>query len=127
MTGCGRRQVDPLCIETGFEGAALELRVAGVPRGFDRLLDGVQELADARALFGRELAELLRDLRQRALAAEHFDADLLELFGGGGGGDALPRARLQFVQHGFEWHVRFRHGGWELFSLAHRSLAVAAR
>jgi len=92
----GQRQIDPLGVEAGRESAPVEFGLASLEGRFDRLLDGVQQLADARAFFRCELAELLRDLSERALAAEHFDAHLLEILGGGGVGDALSGARLQF-------------------------------
>ncbi len=102
--GRGQREIDPLGVEAGLGGGGLEARLAGLERGFETLLDGVQQLAGAGALLGRELAEVLRDLREGALASEDLDADGFEARGGGLGFDLLARARVQFreslLQHG---------------------------
>ena len=75
--------------------AACEARLAGLERRFELLLDRVQQLADAGALLGRELAHVLADLRERALAAEDLDADRFEISGSRGSQDAPACTRIQ--------------------------------
>ena len=79
------------------QGGFVELPLAGFERRFELLLGGVEQLADARALLGRELAHVLADLGQRAFAAQHFDAHGFQLLGRAGGGDARQGTGLQLL------------------------------
>jgi hypothetical protein len=85
--GCGEGEIDPLGIEAEFEGLRIELAQTGFQAGFDVLFGGIEQLAGARAVFGRHLAHFFADLRERAFAAEHFYAHLLQVLQRTGGLD----------------------------------------
>ena len=102
----GRRQgeIDPLGVESRTQGGRVELLLPGIERRFELLLGGVEHLADAFALFGRELSHALADFGERAFAAHGVHADRFELLGGCGGSDAREGTRRQFL-NGFVKHV----------------------
>ena len=81
--GGGQREVDPLGLQARLGGRRFKGRLAGLERRLEPLLHGVEQLTDAGALLGRQLAELLADVRQRSLAAQHLDTHAFELAGGG--------------------------------------------
>ena len=69
--------------------------LAGFEGGFEHLLSGVEQLADAGAVLGGDLTHIFAGLGQRAFAAEHFDAHRLQVFGRSGGLDAVERGRFE--------------------------------
>ena len=95
---------NPLGIESRTQRRRVELLLPGIERRFELLLGGVQHLADAFALFGRELSHAFADLRKCALAAHGVHADRVQLLGGCGGSDACEGTRRQFL-NGFVKHV----------------------
>ena len=104
--GSGRRQgeVDPFGVESRTQGGRVELLLPGIERRFELLLGGVEHLADAFALFGRELAHALADFCKRAFAAHGVHADGFEFLWRCGGSDAREGTRRQFL-NGFIKHV----------------------
>ena len=87
----GQRDVDDVGGELGFQLDRLELRLARVDRGLERLARLVGALADRSALLGRELADVAQQVGELGLAAEESNPDLFEVGGRGGGGDGgLP-------------------------------------
>src|SRR3954452_165188 len=82
--GRGYRQVHPFGIESSGERGIFE---AGPPlfiSGLECLLCAVDELAAIGALLRRELAHVFAELREHALASEHFKANGFEIFSAGG-------------------------------------------
>ncbi len=102
----GHGNVDPFVLQAGGEGGGGEGRHLFIQRGFERLLGGIEQLADGGFLVRRHLAHVLGDRGQRAFATEHFDADRFQLFGRRGGGNAPRRGVEQRLQ------VIFYHPVW---------------
>ena len=71
-----RRWAGPASSASSF--ARLEPRAGAVEERLDLVLDAVRDLADARALLGRELAHAAEDRGELALLAEEADPELLE-------------------------------------------------
>ena len=87
----GKRDVDHIGRELGFQLDRLELRLARVDRGLERLARLVGALADRSALLGRELADVAQQVGELGLAAEESNPDLFEVRGRRGGDDGgLP-------------------------------------
>jgi S-adenosylmethionine:tRNA ribosyltransferase-isomerase len=100
--GRGQREIHPLGIEARAQGGFVELPLPGVERGFELLLGGVEQLADAFALFGREFAHALADFGERAFAAHGVHAHRFESLGRLRGSDARKGTRRQFL---FDYHL----------------------
>ncbi len=81
--GRGYGEIDPFGIEALCQSRALETRLASVVRAFEGLLRAVDELSAAGALVGRELAHILAELSQDALAPQDFHPHRFQFFGCG--------------------------------------------
>ena len=103
-TGRGQRQVEPFGVEAGFQGDLGEGLLAGFERLLDILPGAIEQLTDARAVFGGELAHFLAGLRQRRFAAERVHAGSLEFLLRGGCGDTRQRTGFQLL-YGLIQHV----------------------
>ena len=103
--GRGQREIQPLGVKPLFQGLRIELAQPRFEGGFQFLLGGIQQLADARAVLGRQLAHVFAGLGERAFAAKHFDAHLLQIFGRACGLDAGQRGGFKIRQLLFEHRV----------------------
>ena len=82
-----QRDVHDVGGELLLELDGLELGLARVDRGLQRLARLVGALADRPSLLRRELADVSEQVRQLGFTAEEAHTDLLEVRGRGGGGD----------------------------------------
>src|SRR3954466_7660415 len=85
--GAGQGDVDDVFGEPGLQLGRLELRLARLDGGLDRLARLVGAFADRAALLRRQLADVAQQVRQLRLAAEEAHPHLFQLGGPGGGGD----------------------------------------
>ncbi len=74
----GEGDVEALVLEGGAQGGLLELGLALLDQRLEDPADHVAALAEQRAVLGRRRRDRAQHLGERALAAEHGDADLLE-------------------------------------------------
>ena len=100
-----QRHVDGLGGHEVRHGLALQVALGALDEPFGQAAQLVRALAQDRALFGRNLAHHMHDLRNLALLAQEGDAHRLELLGGIGRGDKLFRPCLQCVEIFDQTHV----------------------
>jgi hypothetical protein len=70
----GQREIEPLRIEARLERLPFERGFALLESGFQVRFGGVQQFAEAGALFRRDLAHAFADFSEGAFPSEHLDA-----------------------------------------------------
>src|SRR6266571_1327061 len=102
-SGGWQRQIQPFGIQARVEGGFVEMPLLPFQGGFELLFGGIEQLANAFAIFGRKLAYVFADQGERALTAQGLHADGLQFVRGTRGSDARQGTGYQFL-YGFIEH-----------------------